>query len=175
MITVNFNSVDEFLEELRKTKTNRAVYPESLSTIFPASHHKQEIMQKLREGESPDVLATRYPVSRRAIYRYLRDIQSEKMGKAKQARPPVVRLSCLITFFSALPNLRHISVVATYLAIDWLSAYKTLQTIMRLDVDCGDDWQLANDKAQATVKQIEDACQELGYEVRGGIMKESGE
>jgi len=49
--------------------------------IFQPSKHKEEIKQLLRDGISVEECATRFPLSERTIYRYLREVQDEKSGK----------------------------------------------------------------------------------------------
>ena len=49
--------------------------------IFQPSQHKGEIMQLLRDGISVEECATRFPLSERTIYRYLKEVQNEQSGK----------------------------------------------------------------------------------------------
>jgi hypothetical protein len=48
--------------------------------IFQPTEFREEIKTKLREGASPEELSTKYPVSKRTIYRYLKEVQDEAKG-----------------------------------------------------------------------------------------------
>ncbi len=121
MPTLKFNSADEFLEELRKTRDS----------------------------------------SRARVW------------------PPIVRLTFLSQGSSMSPNVRQVSVVSAFNTV-WVSPeIGRSESIVRLDIYCGDDWRLNNEsdravraKAEAIAKQIEDVCKELGYEVREGMLEE---
>jgi len=54
--------------------------------IFQPSKHKDEIKQLLREGISVEECATRFPLSERTIYRYLREVQDESSGKVTEEK-----------------------------------------------------------------------------------------
>jgi len=54
--------------------------------IFQPSQHKEEIKQLLRDGISVEECATRFPLSERTIYRYLREVQDEGSGKVTEER-----------------------------------------------------------------------------------------
>jgi hypothetical protein len=64
-----------------------------------------------------------------------------------------------------LPDLRHVSVVATALVEG---------RFVRLDRSCGETWGLDQDKqvlelAEEVQRLIEEFCQETGLKVRGGV------
>jgi len=61
--------------------------------IFQPSVYKEEIKQLLRDGVTAEECATRFPLTVRTIYNYLKEVQDEKAGKAppgKQTTVPVV-------------------------------------------------------------------------------------
>ncbi|MDD4986160.1 MAG: hypothetical protein PHQ43_10305, partial [Dehalococcoidales bacterium] len=90
-----------------------------------------------------------------------------------------VRLTFLSQGSSMSPNVRQVSVVSAFNTV-WVSPeIGRSESIVRLDIYCGDDWRLNNEsdravraKAEAIAKQIEDVCKELGYEVREGMLEE---
>ena len=55
--------------------------------IGQPSKHKEDIKQLLRDGVTVEECATRFPVSERSIYRYLREVQNEKTGKVVEDKP----------------------------------------------------------------------------------------
>lgn len=54
--------------------------------IFQPSQHKEEVKQLLRDGISVEECATRFPLSERTIYRYLREVQDESSGKVTEEK-----------------------------------------------------------------------------------------
>lgn len=50
--------------------------------VFQPSVYKEEIKEKLRAGDKPEKIATEYPLKIRTIYRYMKEVQDEKEGKA---------------------------------------------------------------------------------------------
>jgi hypothetical protein len=48
--------------------------------IFQPTEFREEIKEKLKEGASPEELATKYPVAKRTIYRYLSEVRNEAKG-----------------------------------------------------------------------------------------------
>ena len=63
--------------------------------IFQPSKHKEEIKQLLRDGVSVEECATKFPLSERTIYRYYKEVQDEKEGKAppgKKSSVPAVSI-----------------------------------------------------------------------------------
>ena len=54
--------------------------------IFQPSQHKEEIKQLLRDGITVEECATRFPLSERTIYRYLKEVQGEKSGTVTEDR-----------------------------------------------------------------------------------------
>ena len=54
--------------------------------IFQPSQHKEEIKQLLRDGITVEECATRFPLSERTIYRYLKEVQDEQSGKVTEDR-----------------------------------------------------------------------------------------
>ena len=101
--------------------------------------------------------------------------------KKSQPWPRIVRLTYLSRQSSVSPNIRHLFVVSTFVATAWLSPDKPIETLVRLDKFCGDTWGLnteedkkVQEQAEVVVKQIEDACREVGYEVRAGVFEEAG-
>jgi len=55
--------------------------------IFQPSKHKDEIKQLLRDGITVEECATRFPLSERTIYRYLKEVQSESSGNVTEDKP----------------------------------------------------------------------------------------
>ena len=55
--------------------------------ILQPSKHKEDIKQLLRDGVTVGECTTRFPVSERSIYRYLREVQDEKAGKVVEDKP----------------------------------------------------------------------------------------
>jgi len=101
--------------------------------------------------------------------------------KKSQPWPRIVRLTYLSRQSSVSPNIRHLFVVSTFVVTAWLSTDKSVETLVRLDKFCGDTWGLnteedkkVQERAEVVVKQIEDACREVGYEVRAGVFEEAG-
>lgn len=127
MIIVKFNSVDEFLGELRKTK-KCDFYPQPL------------------------------------------------------VWPPIVRLTYLHKKSSLSPNIEHLFVISTFSLINWIDNDKFTEAIVKLEAFCGDTWNIngetnekVRERAETMARQIEDACKELLYEVRNGVLEESGD
>jgi len=54
--------------------------------IFQPSKHKDEVKQLLREGVTVEECVTRFPLSERTIYRYLKEVQDERSGKVSEDR-----------------------------------------------------------------------------------------
>ncbi len=50
--------------------------------IFQPNQCREEAKQLLREGVSPEECATRFSIGERTAYRYLKEVQDEKAGKA---------------------------------------------------------------------------------------------
>lgn len=102
--------------------------------------------------------------------------------KKSQPCPTIVRVTFLFTPSSLSPNIRHLSVVSTFLLRGWVGAeQRPVEDIVRLDKFCGDTWGLngeedkkVQDRAEAIFKLIEDVCKKLGYEVRAGVLEEAG-
>lgn len=55
-------------------------------TKFQPASCKQEVMRALREGMSPEECATKFPITERTAFRYLREIQDEKLSGNSQPR-----------------------------------------------------------------------------------------
>lgn len=54
--------------------------------IFQPSVYKEEIKQKIRDGQKPEELVTQYPLKIRTIYRYMKEVQDEKEGKLPERK-----------------------------------------------------------------------------------------
>lgn len=83
----------------------------------------------------------------------------------------VVRLSNLYTNSRISPNIKHVSLMATFVSNGH---------IVRLDRYCGDHWginaasdQETIDKTKKYGDKIEAVCKELGLDVRAGLFEES--
>lgn len=77
--------------------------------IFQPSQHKEEIKQLLREGVTVEECATRFPLTERTIYRYLKEVQNEKAGivpedKGKSATKIVTKPTELIVVTTKTPG-----------------------------------------------------------------------
>lgn len=85
--------------------------------------------------------------------------------------PPPFTILRLTNLFRPIPNLapiRRLAVVATI---------KVRDDIIRLERDCGDVWGIKQqdektyERAEQIHNEIEKACEELGIEVRAGIIE----
>jgi len=91
----------------------------------------------------------------------------------------IVRLTNLYIPSKLSANIRHAKVLATFLVGAFPGAVPPVQPqIVRLERYCGDIWEpggtdkRALEKAEEVSKKIEAVCQELGLEVRLGVIED---
>jgi hypothetical protein len=81
----------------------------------------------------------------------------------------IVRVAYRVTPGRASPNISHLSVVATALVEG---------QVYRLEAPCGNLWHIGEEdravqeKAEKIRERIEEACRQLGLEIRGGVLSE---
>jgi len=90
----------------------------------------------------------------------------------------IVRLTNLYTPSKLSVNIQIVQVVATFLVCAFPAALPPAQSqIVRLERYCGDIWEphgtdkRALEKAEEVSKRIEAVCQELGLQVRPGMIE----
>jgi hypothetical protein len=101
--------------------------------------------------------------------------QEEKkslMAAIRRGLGQILRLTCLYRDSTMNSNIKHATVIATIKSA-------SEKDIIRLERYCGEMWGVGgevDDKVKANrdtaFKSIEDACKELGIEVRAGIFEE---
>lgn len=100
---------------------------------------------------------------------------NELRSEIEAGRTPdqgIVRVTHLWRAASFSPNIHHLYVVATY---------SVEGRVTRLQAYCGDLWRMTRQdepvwaRAKATRQPIEEACQELQLEVRGGVVENPGQ
>lgn len=89
----------------------------------------------------------------------------------------IVRVTNLYIPTRLTPNIQYVSVLSTFIAGPFLDAApRAGETIVRLEHHCGDIWSRggtdveALKKAEEVTKTIEKVCQELGLDVRSGVI-----
>lgn len=90
----------------------------------------------------------------------------------------IVRVTKLYTQSKMAASIKHVQVISTFLVCAFPSALPAAgPNIVRLERYCGDIWGIKNqdqpvlERAEAAIKKIEQVCQELGLEVRPGVIE----
>ena len=90
----------------------------------------------------------------------------------------IVRVTNLYTRSKMAANIKHVQLIATFLVCAFPAALPAAGPhIVRLERYCGDIWGIEKqdqpvlERAEAATKKIEQVCQELGLEVRPGVIE----
>ena len=90
----------------------------------------------------------------------------------------IVRVTNLYTQSKMAISIKHVQVIVTFLVCAFAHAWPPAEAqIVRLERYCGDIWgiheqdQPVLDRAASATKKIEEVCQELGLEIRPGIIE----
>lgn len=101
-----------------------------------------------------------------SVEEFLEELEKEKDNIKRR----IVRLTNSSAMSAISPSIHHFSVVATFTCTDGM--------LVRLDRFCGDTWRIERQDKPVIVlsnkisKQITEKCQELGLEVRSGLIEE---
>ena len=100
-----------------------------------------------------------------AVDEFLAELTTDRT----QVDRKLVRVTNLYQQSTQVPSLQYVSVVATA---------RVATDIVRLDVYCGEVWNVDTQhsgpvlkKAEALQQRIREACAQLGFEVRAGVLK----